>query len=106
MIQSKKLEKCFKKYDPDWLHHFLIDIFGIAYCKTYSDCGLYVWLGVRPPNFHDDPSMDRDFLSCHVRQPHFPNLDGRGMMIYIFIHLTEGEIIHKFTKYQKLKAFL
>jgi hypothetical protein len=113
MIRSDKLQEFFEGYDPVKLDDFLYMIFGGIYVKTYSDCGLYIWFGDRSTaNFNDDiifANAERNAPACRIKQPNQPKglMSGNDALhIYTFIGYTEDEVIHKFTKYQKIKAFL
>lgn len=113
MIHSPKLDKFFEDYNPERLHYFLRDVFGVTYVKTYSDCGLYFWLGATPQEFDGNLGIDRNAPMAYVYQkwePHPPatewRSDKRPVILYIFIHHTEDQVIDKFTRYQNLKAFL
>ena len=113
MIRSAKLQEFFERYDPNKLGDFLWRVFGYVYVKTYSDCGLYIWLGDRSvANFQDDivfANAERDAPACWIKQSNQPKGLTSGddpMYIYTFIGYTEDEVIHKFTRYNNLKAFL
>ena len=112
MNHSQKLDEIFKEHEPEKLDRFLRRIFGYTYTKTYSDCGLYVWLGATRQEFDSDISIDRNAPSSYVYQKWEKTIatDWRSgslpVIIYIFIHHTEDQVIDKFTRYQNLKAFL
>lgn len=100
MIRSKKLEEFFKAYEPEWLHDFLVVVFGCVYVKSRNspDLGLCCWYGVKPKDW-DDPWP-------HSWTEIWAEVNSALPSLAIFINYTEDEVIHKFTKYQKLKAFL
>ncbi len=113
MIHSPKLDDLFKEHNPERLHYFLKDVFGFTYMKTHSDCGLYVWLGASRQEFDKDIGIDRNAPMSYVYQKWEPKIpatewrsDGLPVIIYIFVNHTEDQVIHKFNRYQKLKAFL
>ncbi len=105
MILSARLEEFFKQYDPDWLHGFLKTIFGYTYTKSHPN-GLYMWLGASPQEFDRDITIDWGAAACIVYQ-NYGFINGeRSLIIYTFIRHNEQQVINKFTKSLKLKAFL
>lgn len=113
MIHSPKLDEFFKNHNPEKLHYFLKDVFGYTYTKTYSDCGLYTWLGATRQEFDNNLGIDRNAPMAYVYQkwePRPPTTEWRSseppVILYIFINHTEDQVIDKFNRYQRLKAFL
>ena len=104
-MHSDKLQELFNKYEYEKLHMFLSDIFGVTYVKTYSDCGLYVWLGATRLEFDNNWKLDYNAPSVHIKTKHDIG-QAIGENIYIFLNHTEEQVINKFNKYQKLRAFL
>ena len=105
MTQSEKLQELFSVYNYEKLHMFLSDIFGITYVTTHYDCGVYVWLGATRLEFDNNWKLDYNAPSVHIK---IGSDIGQiiGENIYIFLNHTEDQVINKFNKYQKLKAFL
>ena len=104
-MTSIRLEEFFKQYDPVWLHDFFKTIFGYTYSKTHPN-GLYMWLGASPQEFDRDLTIDKGAAACTVYQKWGSINGSRSLIIYIFIHHNEQQVINKFTKSLKLKAFL
>jgi len=89
MIHSPKLEAHFKQYDLEKCLSFMRAIFQFRYVKTRGDDGVYIWFGDRDWNQKSHcPMMHLDHCSI------------------IFIDYTEDQVIEKYNRYQKLKAFL
>ena len=105
MIRSDKLEEIFATYEYNALQSFLSDIFGITYVKTYSNCGLYIWVGAERKEFDYNWELDNDSPEAHIKTGWDTN-DVIGENIYVFLKHTEDQVINKFNRYQKLKAFL
>jgi hypothetical protein len=88
-IHSPKLEEYFKQYDLEKCISFMRTIFRFSYTKARSNDGVYIWFGDR----------DWDYKSlCPMANIEYCS--------FIFIDYTEDQVIHKFDKYQRLKAFL
>lgn len=95
MIRSDKLTNFFRRYEARPCLNLITEIFGLTYVKTRGDDGIYCWVGVNRSEFDQDmyidefsPSVDVAYATC------------------VFIRHTEDQVIEKFTRYQKLKAFL
>lgn len=113
-IHSLKLTAFFAEYDHNYSYEFCREIFGVTYCKTLADYGLYIWFGRGYTDFHTNLQIDKDSPTCFIKtdwvnkNPGTPpdGIKEVGHNMYIFLGYTEDEVIHKFTKCEKLKAFL
>ena len=86
---SPKLEAYFKQYDLEKCISFMRSIFRFSYTETRGDDGVYIWFGDRDWDYKSQCPM------AHV-----------GYCSFIFIDYTEDQVIDKYSKYYKLKAFL
>lgn len=92
-IHSTKLDEFFARYDPEWCYGFIKVIFAPWGVSTRSDQGTYLWLG----------DYGRNITRIHTDCPNA--LIGTSLCCFLE-QKTEDEVIHKFIKYEKLKAFL
>ena len=87
--KSSKLNEYFKQFDPEECISFMRKIFKFHYTKTRGDDYVYIWFG------------DRDWDMKSI----CPVVDISYCTI-IFINYTEEQVIEKYDKYQRFKAFL
>jgi hypothetical protein len=109
MIHSTKLDVFFREYDPQYVQDMCRTIFGITYCKTYSDCGLYIWYGRDHTDFIYNFSIDKNSPMCWLNTKYVDRITGEemsGLSVLIFLDHNEDEVIRMFSKCEKLKAFL
>jgi hypothetical protein len=88
-FHSPKLEEYFKQFELEDCISFLRKIFRFSYTKTRGDDGAYIWFGDR------DWDMKSQCPLIHI-----------GYCSIYFIDYTEEQVIEKYDKYHKLKAFL
>lgn len=89
MVHSEKLEEYFKQFDLEKLLDFMRRIYRFHYVKTRGDDGLYFWFG------------DRDWdMKSYCPMIHLGNYS------IIFIDYSEDQIIKKYDRYYRLKAFI
>lgn len=89
LVRSLDLEDFIKVLDQEKFIKFLREIFNFSYTKTRGDDGLYMWFG------DTDWDMKSTCPMAHV-----------GSVTFIFIDYTEEQVIEKYNRYYKLRAFL
>jgi hypothetical protein len=88
-FHSPKLEEYLKQYELESSISFMRKIFPFSYTKTRGDDGVYIWFGDR------DWGRDSKCPMAHV-----------GYCSFIFIDYTEDQVIDKYDRHYKLRAFL
>jgi len=90
MIENRsiRLEDYLKQYDLEKSISFMRAIFHFSYTKTRGDDGVYIWFGDK------DWGTNSKCFIAHV-----------GYCSFIFIDYTEDQVIDKYDRYYKLKAF-
>lgn len=88
-FHSPKLQEYFKQYELESCLSFLRSIFTFRYVKTRGDDGVYLWFGDKDWDMNSRcPLIHLDYCSIY------------------FIDYTEDQVIEKYEKYYKLRAFL
>lgn len=89
LVRSDKLEEFIKELDQEKFIGLMREIFTFSYTKTRGDDGLYMWFGDR------DWDMKSTCPMAHV-----------GLITFIFIDCTEDQVINRYNRYYKIRAFL
>lgn len=90
VFHAPKLEEYFKQHDLEECLSFMREIFRFRYTKTRgAGDGVYIWFGDR------DWDMKSQCPTINI-----------GHCSIIFIDYTEDQVIEKYDRYYRLRAFL